>query len=86
MAIIKLNQLFTELKNKSKKRLVVAYANDAHTIEAVNKAVDMGIIEASLVGDIETIIKACKEENIESSKFELIQEADPQKLQIKHVC
>lgn len=79
MAITKLNQLFTELKNKSKKRLVAAYANDAHTIEAVNKAVEMGIIEATLVGDIDTIKKVCAEENIDSSKFTLVQEANPQK-------
>jgi phosphate butyryltransferase len=79
MAITKLNQLFTELKGKSKKRLVAAYANDAHTIEAVNKAVDMGIIDATLVGDIETIKHICAKENIDSSKFELVQEADPQK-------
>lgn len=79
MAITKLDQLFTELKNKTKKRLVVAYANDAHTIDAINKAVDMGIIEATLVGDIPTMEQVCKSENIDSSKFELIQEAEPQK-------
>lgn len=79
MAITKLNQLFTELKSKSKKRLVAAYANDAHTIEAVNKAVEMGIIDATLVGDIETIKRVCAKENIDSSKFKLVQEADPQK-------
>lgn len=78
MAITKLNQLFTELKNKAKKRLVVAYANDAHTIEAVNKAVDMGIINATLVGDIDTIKSICAKDNIDSAKFELVQEADPQ--------
>ncbi len=79
MAITKLNQVFSELKNKSKKRLVAAYANDTHTIEAVNKAVDLGIIEATLVGDIETIKKVCNQENIDASKFKLVQEADPQK-------
>ena len=79
MAITKLNQLFNELKSKSKKRLVAAYAIDAHTIEAVNKAVEMGIIDATLVGDIETIKEVCAKENIDSSKFELVQEPDPQK-------
>lgn len=79
MAITKLNQLFAELKSKSKKRMVAAYANDAHSIEAVNKAVDMEIIEATLVGDIETMKKVCAEENIDASKFEMVQEADPQK-------
>lgn len=79
MIISKLDQLFEVLKNKSKKRMVAAYAIDAHTIEAINKAVDMGIIEATLVGDIPTIQNVCKQENIDFSKFELIQESDPQK-------
>jgi phosphate butyryltransferase len=79
MAITKLNQVFSELKRKSKKRLIAAYANDNHTIEAVNKAVDLGIIAATLVGDIETIKHVCDQENIEVSKFKLVQEADPQK-------
>jgi len=79
MAITRLNQIFQELKNKTKKRLVVAYANDAHTIEAVNKAVGLGIIDATLVGDIETITKVCSKENIDINSFTLVQEADPQK-------
>lgn len=78
MAITKLNQLFTELKNKTKKRLVVAYANDQHSIEAIDKAVDLGIIDATLVGDIETMKLICSRENIDISKFELVHEADPQ--------
>ncbi|MBN2237835.1 MAG: phosphate butyryltransferase [Bacteroidales bacterium] len=79
MAITHLNQLFAELKNKNKKRLVAAYANDAHTIEAVSKAVDLGIIEATLVGDIDTMKAVCQAEGIDSTKFEMVQESDPQK-------
>jgi len=78
MTITKLEQLFTELKNKPKRRLVAAYANDAHTIEAVSKAIDLGMIEATLVGDIETIKSTCQKENIDPEKFELVQEANPQ--------
>ena len=48
MAIQKIDDIYELLKgNTQKKRLVVAYANDSHSIEAVNKAVEMGIVEAS---------------------------------------
>ncbi|OYT17243.1 MAG: phosphate butyryltransferase [Bacteroidetes bacterium 4572_77] len=83
MQIQKLDQMFEVLKNKDKKTLVAAYANDNHTIEAVNMAVDMGIIEATLVGDIETMKQVCEKENIDPNKFTLVQEADPQKAAFK---
>ena len=50
MAIQKIDDIYELLKgNTQKKRLVVAYANDSHSIEAVNKAVEMGIVEATYV-------------------------------------
>jgi phosphotransacetylase len=79
MGITKLDQIIELVKTKGKKRLVAAYANDSHTIEAVNEAVDNGIIEAVLTGDTETIKKVCAELNIDVSKFKIIQEADEMK-------
>ncbi len=77
--ITKLDDVLALAKSKGKKRLVAAYANDAHTIGAVSKAIDAGIVEATLVGDIETIKKVCAEEKIDVNKFELVQEADEAK-------
>ncbi len=74
--ISKLDELFLELKNRDSKRLVVAYANDAHSIGAVSKAVDMGLVAATLVGDKEQIKKVCSQENIEITKFEIVHEAE----------
>ncbi|MDY0199528.1 MAG: bifunctional enoyl-CoA hydratase/phosphate acetyltransferase [Bacteroidales bacterium] len=85
MAITKLDQLFDVLKSKPKKRLVAAYANDDHTIEAVSKALDMGIIEATLVGDEATIKEVCAELNIDPSKFRIVQENDEMKAAAKAV-
>ncbi len=79
MAITKLNQLIDLVKEKGKQKLVAAYANDAHTIEAVNHAVDMGIIDAILTGDEATIRKVCGELGIDANKFEIVQEADETK-------
>ena len=55
MEIKTLNQVVELVKSKPKKRIVVASANDEHSIEAVNMAVDMGIVEATLVGDKDKI-------------------------------
>lgn len=85
MKVDKLDQLFDILRSKEKKRLVAAYANDAHTIEAVSMAIDMGIVDGTLVGDEATIKKVCVEHNINPSKFKIVQEADEMKAANKAV-
>ena len=74
MAITKLDQLVELVKSKPKKRLVAANANDAHTIEAVYAAVELGVIDATLVGNPEEIEKVCKEHNFDMSKFTIVPE------------
>jgi len=83
MHIQKLDQMFEVLKSKDKKVLVAAFANDHHTIGAVHQAVELGIIDAVLVGDIETMKAICLEEGIDITKFKLVQEADAQKAAFK---
>lgn len=85
MAINKLDQIIETVVKRSKKRLVAAYANDSHTIGAVSLAVDAGIIDATLVGDEETIKKVCTTEKINPSKFRIIQESDEAKAASKAV-
>ena len=85
MAITKLNQIIEDLQGKPKKRLVAAYANDAHSIEAVNEAVDKGIVTAILVGDEETIKKVCAEHGIDVTKFKIVHESNDQKAANKAV-
>ena len=63
--ITKLDQIIEAAKLKGKKRLVAAFANDSHTIGAASMAIDAGFVEATLVGDIDTIKKVCKEEGID---------------------
>lgn len=85
MKVEKLDQLFDILRSKPRKRLVAAFANDAHTIEAVSMAVDMGIVEATLVCDEPTMKKVCAEHNIDPNKFKIVQEADEMKAARKAV-
>lgn len=74
MSITKLDQVIELVKSKPRKRLIAAYANDSHTIEAVNNAVDMGIVDATLVGDEQVIASVCKELNIDVAKFRIVHE------------
>ena len=85
MAITKLDQMFEVLKSKTKKRLVAAYANDAHTIEAVGEAVDKGIIDGILVGDEETMRKVCGQLGIDPGKFRLVHEPNEAKAAVAAV-
>lgn len=75
MSITKLDQILEAVKSKGKKRLIAAWAIDAHTIEAVNEAREKGIIDATLVGDEVQIKKALSELKLDASNFEIVHEA-----------
>lgn len=72
MPITKLEQMFDVLKERPKKRMVAAWANDSHTIVASYEGVKKGIIDAILVGDKNIIQKTCDEHKIDSSVFTII--------------
>ena len=79
MVIKKLPDILKVLKEQPKKRLVAAYANDAHTIGAVDDAVSKGIVEGILVGDKDVILETCRRDNISTGKFNIIHEPDESK-------
>lgn len=81
----KLEELISAAKAAPRKRLVAAFANDSHTIGATSRAIDLGIADVTLVGDIDTIKKVCQEEGIDVNKFELVQEANEAKAAAKAV-
>ncbi len=72
MVIKTLDQILEAVRSKPKKRLVAAYANDEHTIEAVNEAVNKGLIEATLVGDKDMILEVCDRLEINPDKFTIV--------------
>lgn len=72
MEIRKLDQMFEVLGTRTKKRLVAAWAIDAHTIMAVNEAVNMGFVQGILVGDEKKIKAVCQEHNIDAANFTII--------------
>lgn len=85
MKITQLDQMFEVLKSRKKKRLVAAFANDEHSISAVNMAIDMGLVEGTLVGDREIIEKVCLDHQINPEKFNIVHEPDEMKAAYKAV-
>jgi len=59
MRINTLDELLRTAKDRPRKRLAVAWANDTHTLEAVHAAVEAGLVEAVLVGDEPIMTKVC---------------------------
>ena len=71
------SDVFAELKVKGIcKKMVAAWAVDEHTIEAASKAVDLGFVSATLVGDAKLINDVCAKNGIDAAKFEIIDNPD----------
>ncbi|GLH72146.1 phosphate butyryltransferase [Geothrix limicola] len=75
MRINSLDELLRAVKDRPRKRLVVAWANDAHSMEAVNAAVEAGLVEAILVGDEPVMTKVCEEHHLPKERFRMIHAA-----------
>ncbi len=69
------SELFTELKEKGIcKKLVVAWGVDEHSIEAAYRAVELGFVQATLVGDKSKIEAVCNANGFEVTKFTIVDE------------
>lgn len=72
MQITKLDQMFEILRPLPNKRLVGAWAVDAHTICAIHEAVTNDLIEGILVGDERLIHQVCAQEGLDPSVFRVV--------------
>ena len=61
------------LSLERKYRIVVAWAHDANTIGAINKAVNKGLADAILIGKLIEIRKICKTRGIDADIFTLVE-------------
>ena len=75
MRISTLDDLLRAVKDRPRKRLVVAWANDPHTLEAVYAAVESGLVEAILVGDEPVMVKVCQELGLPKERFRMVHTA-----------
>lgn len=66
------DEIFEQLRSQKKKRLVAAWAVDDHTITAVYKAIEKGIVDGILVGKESQINAICHEEGIDPAAFTII--------------
>ena len=69
----KFTDIFAELKNRgARKRMIAAWGVDGHTIGAASKAIDLGIVDVTLVGDENLIKEQCAAEGIDIAKFTIV--------------
>lgn len=66
------NSLLEAAQKQPEKRLVVVNGVDENTLEALNKAVEMGFVKPILTGDKNEIETALKDLNIDISKYRII--------------
>lgn len=69
-----LEEIVQKAKARGRQRIVVAYAQDSHTLEAVNDAYQLGLVEVTLVGDPAEIEKVCAAEGIDHKNFTIVAE------------
>ncbi len=71
------NEIFAELQSRgARKRMIAAWGVDGHTIAAAGKAVELGLVDVTLVGDENMIEAACREEGVDVSKFTIVHNPD----------
>ena len=56
----------------TRKKIAVAYAQDANTIGAIGRAVAEGLVEAVMVGDRAEIIAQAQLQGVDASSFEIV--------------
>lgn len=83
--IKKLEELIDLAKQKEKKTISVAVAQDKDVLIAVTEAVKLGIVDAILVGDEYNINKIAKNENLYMDNIKIINEIDIKKAAQKAV-
>ena len=67
------SDIFTALQSRdTKKRMIAAWSVDEHTVSAASRAIDLGLVDVTLVGDEVMIAQVCSKENIDISKFTVV--------------
>ena len=78
--ITNFSEIFETLQSRgSRKRMVAAWGVDGHTIAAAAKAVELQLVDVTLVGDENLIAHACKDENVDMSIFSIVHNPDEMK-------
>ena len=70
--ITKLQQIVEAAVARGKRRLVIAYGQDAHSLEAAQMAIEAGLANVTIVGEPEQIEKTCRDHNIDITQFDIV--------------
>ena len=71
-----LEDIVAAAKASGKKKMIVAYGQDTHSIGATDMAIKAGIAEVTLVCDPEEIKKSCEAEGVDMSQYTIIPESE----------
>jgi len=72
MKLERLADLFVYTKSLRKRTLIVVNAVDTHSLEAISKAIKLGIVSGVVTGNRDEIIRQCKAHHIDSELFRII--------------
>jgi phosphate butyryltransferase len=72
MEIRNFNELLEVVKKQPEKKLVTVNGVDSNTLEALNDAVELGLVSAILTGDKGKIEESCSELKIDIRNYEII--------------
>jgi phosphate butyryltransferase len=85
MKIKNFDDLFQLVKMKPPKVLVIANGIDAHSLEAASEAVDLGLVNVLITGDMAKIETACDLLSVDYKKFSLFHCETPEQATKKAV-
>ena len=71
-----LDEIVAAAVARGKKKMIVAYGQDTHSIGATDMAIKAGLAEVTLVGDPEEIKKSCEAEGVDMSQYTIIAESE----------
>ena len=71
-----LDELVAAAVARGKKKMIVAYGQDTHSIGATDMAIKAGLADVTLVGDPEEIKKSCEAEGVDMSQYTIIPETE----------
>ncbi|MBP3289863.1 MAG: phosphate butyryltransferase [Alistipes sp.] len=74
--ITRLDEIVEAAVARGKKKMIVAYGQDTHSIGATDMAIKAGLVDVTLVGDPEEIKKSCEAEGVDINQYTIIPESD----------
>lgn len=79
------SEILEKVKSNERKKIAVAAAQDEPVLEAVRDAMNIGMVEAILVGDKDKILEISEKINLNVNDLEVIHEPDNNKAALKAV-